>query len=111
MGSLFQFLENVRRCPGMYLGPAEQNRGRQLENLEFLIWGYRAAVDGHGIVDGGAQALASFPEYLRTRFGWSMACGAIWAIRDSCGSDDEAWDRFWELLEEYRASGCGDETG
>lgn len=103
VGSLFQLLASIRTRPGMYLGPEERNRGRQLENLELLIWGYRAAVDGHGIADVGARALTDFPEYLRGRFGWSVACGAVAAIRDSCASEDEAWSRFWELLDEYRS--------
>jgi hypothetical protein len=69
-----------------------------------LIVGYSLAVYHHRLSDSGWVAYASFPDYLRERFGWSMSCGPIAAIRQDAGGDDEAWDRFWDLLWEFRAS-------
>ena len=91
----------------MYLGFDSSQRGKQLRHLETLIFGYKAATDELGADDPAVTAYDGFPQYLRDRFGWSMSCGPVSAIRDATSSDDEAWERFWLLLDEYRAFADG----
>jgi hypothetical protein len=104
MPSLFVILELVEKRPSMYVGFSDEERGAQLLGLEMLIAGYSLAVYQHRLNDPGWLAYASFPDYLQERFDWSMSCGPIRAIRDACGTDHEAWNRFWDLLREFRAS-------
>jgi hypothetical protein len=84
------------------VGGSNDQRGKQLGNLEMLIAGYALAVYHHGLRDPGFDAYAGFPEFLRDRFGWSMSCGPIAAVRQVSLSDDDAWTRFWDLLWEFR---------
>ncbi|HYP99073.1 MAG TPA: hypothetical protein VER96_10380 [Polyangiaceae bacterium] len=70
--------------------------------LEMLIAGYSLAVRHHRLEDRGWESYAGFSDYLRDRFGWSMSRAPISAIRDSVATDKEAWDLFWQLLEEFR---------
>jgi hypothetical protein len=88
----------------MYIGFDEHERGRQLDGLEMLIAGYSLAVQHHGLHDDGLESYAGFREYLRSRFGWSMSCGEMAAIRSAASNDAEAWDLFWKLLQEFRES-------
>jgi hypothetical protein len=101
--SLFAILELVEKRPAMYVGFSESERGDQLRNLEMLIIGYALAVRQYGLRDAGWEAYVSFPDYLEERFGWSMSCGPIAAIRSASPDDRDAWERFWALLREFRA--------
>jgi hypothetical protein len=66
----------------MYCCAEDAGEGR-LDNLEMLLHGYAIAVVAHGVNDPGGEFLRAFGDYLRDRFGWSMSCGAIDAIRRS----------------------------
>ncbi len=96
--SLLTMLALVEKRPSMYLGYDESHRAQQLDALESFIAGYCAAVHHHGLIDAGYTAYARFPDYLRNRFGWSMSCGPIAAIREHSDRDAAAWDLFWTLL-------------
>jgi hypothetical protein len=104
MASMYDVLELVRARPSMYVGWDDSQYDRRLAGLEMLIAGYSLAVYHHGLKDSGWEEYASFPSYLQERFGWSMSCGPIVAIRDAAASDREAWDLFWRLLQEFRDS-------
>jgi hypothetical protein len=106
MASLFDVLELVEKRPGLYVGYSDAERGDQLLALETLIRGYAQAIHHHGIRDPGWDAYAAFPGYLQERFGWSMSCGPIAAIRSASAGDEDAWKRFWALLWEFRTQRC-----
>jgi hypothetical protein len=97
------FLSKVHQRPGMYVGGMDADYATQLDRLEMLIHGYLIALRSHQIEDVGAAAYGAFPEYLRSRFGWSMSQGPIRAIRRACPSDREAWELFWSLLADFTA--------
>ncbi len=104
MPSCNSVLDRVRLRPGIYVGGSDCERGAQLAGLEMLIAGYALAVLDHGVKDDGLASYGEFPAYLRARFGWSMSCGPIAAIRETSSNDGEAWERFWHLLDEYKKS-------
>jgi hypothetical protein len=105
--SLFAVLELVRQRPSMYVGCSDSDPGERLRALEMLIAGYSLASYQHGLIDPGLQAYSAFPAYLEERFGCSMACGPIVAIRQASESDTDAWSLFWDLLADFRASLSG----
>jgi hypothetical protein len=98
---LLTWLALVQRRTSMYLPFHEQDFGRMLEGLELLISGYHMALYAHELRDEGAELYGSFPDWLMSRFGWSMSKGPIRAIRHETVSDEEAWNTFWRLLWEY----------
>lgn len=95
MRSIFETLDQIEKRPTMYLG------ARTLRELELLIVGYELALHDHKLVDGHGF-YREFRDYLRARFGWSMSCGPLDAIRREVGAE-HAWDRFFELMHEFRA--------
>lgn len=86
----------------MYVGDPDDVRRRRLDDLEMLLHGYAIAVVSHGMQDPGGVFLGEFGEYLRGRFGWSMSCGAVDAIRRAAHDESAAWTMFWKLVGEYR---------
>lgn len=81
--SLYAILDLVRQRPSMYVGWTDAERDKQLAGLEMLIAGYTLAIHQHGISDEGCDSYARFPDYLQVRFGWSMSCGPLFAIREA----------------------------
>ena len=103
MRNIFDLLDIIKARPGMYVGGDSESRRSQLRNLELLICGYEGALDLHKIQEHGRNFSRTFSDYLRERFGWSMSCGPIVAIEKACQDDAEAWQRFWELIADFRA--------
>lgn len=106
--SLLTTLALVEKRPSMYLGYDESHRAEQLDALESFIAGYGAAVHQHRLDDEGFTMYATFPDFLRKRFGWSMSCGPISAIREHSNGDAAAWDLFWTLLWEAQRERKGE---
>jgi len=101
---VFDLLDQIKQRPGMYLGSSDSERGKQLRNLEFLLHGYSMALGCHQIRERVSDFPREFIYYLHGRFGWSTACGPAAAVRDACNTDGEAWEMFWQLVAEFRAS-------
>ena len=99
--SMLTFLALVQRRPGMYLGMDDERPDRRLDALGHLIAGCCCALYAHCPADPGFAEWAAFPDRLADRFGWSMSQGPIWAIRHASANDEEAWTKFWVLLEEF----------
>ncbi|AUX43998.1 uncharacterized protein SOCE26_054550 [Sorangium cellulosum] len=104
MASVFDVLDEVRKRPGMYLGGDESQRIAQLQNLEQLLHGYSLALRCHGIQEPVADFAREFGAYLWETRGWSASCGPVAAIREAAKSDGEAWELFWGLADEFRAT-------
>jgi hypothetical protein len=86
----------------MYLGAVAPNFSEMLDRLEALIFGYKLAVDVHGVHDPGVDSYAGFSHYLEERFGTAPA-PVIPSIRRRSRTDAEAWEEFWKLLAEFRS--------
>lgn len=92
---VFDFLEQVRQRPTLFVGESNDERYKQLGNLEHVLYGYEVALRNHQIRERVPELTRDFMRYLHDRFGWSMACGPSAAIRGAVSSDEEAWETFW----------------
>ncbi|WP_437936848.1 hypothetical protein [Sorangium sp. So ce341] len=104
MASVFEVLDEIRKRPGMYVGGDESQRAMQLQNLEQLLCGYSLALRHHHIQERVADFTHEFGAYLWETKGWSASCGPIAAICEAARSDEEAWELFWRLVDEFRAT-------
>jgi hypothetical protein len=104
MPSVFELLDQIEQHPSIYLGGDTKQRILQLQNLELLLAGYALALRAHNLDETVEDFVRDFGEYLRRTRGWSASCGPVAAIRDAVGSDSGAWELFWRLVKEYRAS-------
>jgi hypothetical protein len=102
MATVWDYVEEIRKRPGMYIGCVESVRHR-LELLEALLAGYHACLVAHGLDHGRAYLPREFAEYLFASRGWPADCGAIAAIREVVSNDEEVWELYWSLLHEYRS--------
>jgi hypothetical protein len=102
MPSLFELLDDIKKRPAMFVGGADTDRGAQLRGLETLLVGYGLAVQRHRLDEPGKDFVGTFAQYLLKRHGWSASCGPIAAIRANAASDDEAWDMFWRLVDDFK---------
>ena len=102
--SLLTWLDLIEKRPGMYLGASPPNFGAMLDRLESWIVGYSEAVRTHQIRDAGIELYWAFLPFLEKRLGRSVEQGTIPTIRVLSGNDAEAWDTYWRLLKEFRAS-------
>ena len=101
---VFDLLEQVKQRPSMYVGASNDQRGAQLRNLELILHGYAIALDRHQVRERVVDFPREFSKYLHTRFGWSAACGPVAAVRGAAESDEVAWEMFWQLVTDFRAS-------
>jgi hypothetical protein len=92
----------------MFVGASDVERGEQLRNLEMILNGYALAVHHHHLQEPVTDFPRQFATYLSDRFGWSAAAGPIAAVRDASSNDEEAWNTFWRLVSEFRASLLGE---
>jgi hypothetical protein len=100
--SVFLFLADIRQRPTMYVGITSPLQ--QLWNLEMLLSGYSSALQRHGLPDGDVDFVRDFARWLYDTRDWSASLGPVAAIRDHTSSEEEAWDTFWRLVDEYRDS-------
>ncbi len=94
--SLFDWLDEARQRPGMFV------REKSLAELESQCTGWEAACSAHGIDEAGKGFNARFRHWLRAEHGMSVARGWAEAIRRDAASDEEAWERFFSLLQAFR---------
>lgn len=99
--SLDEWLQLIRRRPGMYL------RDNSLSDLETLIHGYEMALLSHGDPESRAEFNSEFCDFLRNSRGWSLSCGWAAAISAQSSNEDDALELFYEILKEfYEATGA-----
>jgi hypothetical protein len=93
---LYSLLEHIRARPLMYL------RQKSVDELECACRWCSIALGIHGIDEVGTRFNGRFSEYLQRRFDWGLACGWARAIRDHTAGKEVAFERFFELLEEFK---------
>lgn len=103
---VFELLREIQRRPTMFVGASNADRGQQLKNIELLLNGYALAVKSHDL-NQDIDFPREFGAYLHERFGWSASAGPVAAVRDAAKSDDDAWQSFWVLVEEFRVERTG----
>lgn len=104
---MYDFLDEVRLRPGMWV------RGRSLLHLESMLIGYTAALGVHGInedcnLHAGSQG--PFAQWLWNRLGMAYPSSLGWAVeieRRAEQANVPATEMFFELLDEFRATGPG----
>jgi hypothetical protein len=96
--SLVDWFEQARQRPEMFV------RGKSLAELESQCTGWEGALHAHGIDETGTGFNKRFRDWLRAEHGMSVARGWAEAIRRDRTSDEEAWERFFELLDQFAAS-------
>jgi hypothetical protein len=95
---LHGMLQEVRKRPSMWVPD------KSLADLETMVDGYSNALLAHGIEEIGSRFNVRFRDYLWTRFQWSMSIGWARAILARSRDADEAFDRFFVLLDEFHAA-------
>ena len=100
-GDIYAFLDQVRERPSMFV---EDHSLGQLANM---LHGYEACLWNHDLEEeseGRPFHTATFGDWLRETEGWSTSCGLAHAIEHEVGEGQAAFERFFELLDRYRAS-------
>jgi hypothetical protein len=104
MASVFDLLDEIRKRPTMYVGYDESKRALQLQTLEMLMAGYRMALYNHNIKERVSDFNREFARYLLETKGWCDSCGPVVAILQAAKSEEEAWDLYWKLVDEFRST-------
>jgi hypothetical protein len=104
MASIFDLLDEIRKRPGMYVGYDDSKRALQLQTIETLVDGYRLALQYHNIKEPVSDFNHEFAMYLSETREWSESCGPVVAILEAAKSEEEAWELFWQLVDEFRAT-------
>ena len=104
MRTILDVLEAVRLRPEMYVGLDPSQRGGQLQNIELILHGYAMAAENHSLKEPVSDFPREFGKYLHRKFGWSVECGPVAAIRAVAADDSDAWELFWKLVGEFKAT-------
>ena len=93
MEIIFDLLQDIRKRPNLYLGEAS------LELLNAFIGGcsfYCLIVNGYY-----PEFFPGFQEFVQTRYDIHTVHGWWSIIRSFCANDEEAFYKFFELLDEF----------
>jgi hypothetical protein len=104
MSTVFDLLDEVRKRPGLFVGGDERHRVQQLQDLELLLFGYAMALRYHSIQEPVTDFGREFAEYLNRTRDWSTSCGPTAAVIDATKNEQEAWELFWRLVDEFRTA-------
>ena len=100
MATIFDLLNEVRNRPSMYVGWSD--RKAQLQHLESILYGYERALGAHDIDEPGVGFSRAFMDYLTETQGWDTTCGIAATLLENCSNEAQAWERFWEVVEQFR---------
>ena len=98
--SVYDLLESIHRRPGLWIAQPELVRV-----YAFLI-GYNAALGRQRLtLRPVAPEFCGFHDWIAQRLGYGESTSGWYnMIRGRCSSEREAFDRFYELLVEFKAS-------
>ncbi len=95
--SIYDVLDDIRRKPGMSIGTPSINR------LHAFLVGYTAGLGRVGFALRDSGDLHRFHDWVARRLGYGgSASGWCNMIRNKSASEEDAFNRFFELLEEFR---------
>jgi hypothetical protein len=95
--SICDLLELIRRKPGFYIVESSVFR------LDSFLGGYELALIQAGFVLRDANDLTQFREWLAPRLGFTQSTsGVANMIRDRSISDQDAFERFFILWDEFK---------
>jgi hypothetical protein len=103
MKDIFDVLADIRLRPAMFVGGDDSDRQGQLRRMETLLDGYSIAIRVHTAPEPVPNFVRSFSDWLRDRFQWDVSLGPIAAIERHSKDPEDAWKRFWTLVDEYGA--------
>lgn len=95
-------LERIRESPGLYIG------GKSITGLYHTVLGYELALGMHGIAtDHSLQLPSDFHDWIAYRLHFSESTSG-WKnmLLSATSNEGAAFDRFFELLDEYRSRKC-----
>jgi hypothetical protein len=78
---IFEWLDNVRGMPQMFLNHSPEERDKQLLVLQMLVHGYSMALQTHAITSDVQNFELEFDQFLHAKYGWGTSCGFVDAIR------------------------------
>jgi hypothetical protein len=97
--TIYELIEAIRQRPAVFV------KDKSLRELEIYLYGYVACVDAHGLVEktgGRPFHPREFAIWLYDALGWSGCQGFAYAIEQHTRDADQAFERFFELVERYR---------
>lgn len=109
LSNLYDFLRAAKDRPRMYVNDYS------LDELELFCHGYTVALDIHGIEEFGTDFNDRFTKFLFRQYGqgaddgWGTARGWACDIREHAQNNESAFNRFFELLEEFRQADMADQ--
>lgn len=97
MSALFEILKKIKTRPGMYMGRAS------VSDLFMFIVGYRTAREELGIepTETELDFYGEFQPWLQQRLNRTTSHSWAKMIEFSCGSEKEAFEYFFVLLNEF----------
>ncbi|MBN0045086.1 hypothetical protein JS756_13385 [Streptomyces actuosus] len=104
---VYDFLDEVRLRQSMWV------RGRSLLHLESMVLGYQAALGVHGIDENSDFSTGSqgpFAQWVWDRLDMRYPSALGWAVEIERAAEQAgkpALEMFFDLLDEFRASGRG----
>ncbi len=98
--SVLTVLSLIQKRPGMYLGWGDSRR-EQLNALQATLTGYALALHHHQLGQDDLSVLSELEDFLRDRSGAENLSG-IDQILATSSDPDEAWQRLWCLIDEFR---------
>ena len=99
--SIYDLLESIRGRPGLWISQPE------LVRVDAFLSGYQAALGRrHLALRRVKPDFQGFHDWVARRLGYAQSTpGWYNLIRGRCGSEREAFDKFYELLAEFKNSG------
>jgi len=96
---VYDYLDAIRKRPDMFFSEDED----RLTSIEILLHGYYAALSFHNIIEGVPELNRSnFADWLYRKTGIGGALGWAHIINELHSDPQDAFDSFFEYLEEYR---------
>lgn len=98
--NVFDFLDQIRARPTMFVGEDDKNLSG-LRVVETLMEGYYTGLGVHGVGETVPRVTFDhFSHWLRLRGYAEFSLGWAWVLHEAHG--DAAFDKFFDLLDDYR---------